>query len=122
MSLCIVGIACLAALAAAPPARIGDEVKKEGLQGTWEVKEVVADSVALLAPEQVRVMTVSERFREYAAQVEKTLKDGGFRSQGDYRPDKIGAKVREAQLEKVPYMLVIGEKEQTAGTVAVPES
>jgi threonyl-tRNA synthetase len=72
-----------------------------------------------LAPEQVRVLTVSDRFREYAGKVEAALKEKGFRVQGDYRPDKIGAKVREAQLEKVPYMLVIGEKEQTAGTVAV---
>ncbi len=72
-----------------------------------------------LAPEQVRVMTVSDRFREYGEKVEQTLKERGFRVHGDYRPDKIGAKVREAQLDKVPYMLVIGEKEQTAGTVAV---
>jgi threonyl-tRNA synthetase len=72
-----------------------------------------------LAPEQVRVLTVSDKFRDYAAKVEATLKDKGFRVHGDYRPDKIGAKVREAQLDKVPYMLVIGEKEQTAGTVAV---
>jgi threonyl-tRNA synthetase len=72
-----------------------------------------------LAPEQVRVLTVSDRFREYGEKVEKSLKDRGFRVHGDYRPDKIGAKVREAQLDKVPYMLVIGEKEQLAGTVAV---
>ena len=43
----------------------------------------------------------------------------GFRVHGDYRPEKIGFKIREAQLEKIPYMLVIGDKEQTAGTVAV---
>ena len=43
----------------------------------------------------------------------------GYRATGDYRPEKIGFKIREAQLEKVPYMLVIGDKEQTAGTVAV---
>jgi threonyl-tRNA synthetase len=72
-----------------------------------------------LAPEQVRVLTVSDRFLEYAKKVQGTLKDRGIRIVGDYRPDKIGAKVREAQLDKVPYMLVIGEKEQTAGTVAV---
>ena len=72
-----------------------------------------------LAPEQVRVLTVSDRFREYGEKIERLLKDKGFRVHGDYRPDKIGAKVREAQLDKVPYMLVIGEKEQTAGTVAV---
>ena len=47
-----------------------------------------------LAPEQVRVLTVSDRFREYAEKVEKSLKDRGFRVHGDYRPDKIGAKVQ----------------------------
>jgi threonyl-tRNA synthetase len=72
-----------------------------------------------LAPEQVRVLTVSDKFKAYAEGVERQLKEAGFRVHGDYRPDKIGAKIREAQLEKVPYMLVIGEKEQTAGTVAV---
>jgi threonyl-tRNA synthetase len=72
-----------------------------------------------LAPEQVRVMTVSDKFSEYGAQVERQLRDRGLRVQGDYRPDKIGAKIREAQLDKIPYMLVIGEKEQTAGSVAV---
>ncbi|MBI1832012.1 MAG: threonine--tRNA ligase [Planctomycetes bacterium] len=72
-----------------------------------------------LAPEQVRVITVSDKFRDYGAQVERQLRDRGFRVHGDYRPDKMGAKIREAQLEKVPYMLVVGEKEQSAGTVAI---
>lgn len=72
-----------------------------------------------LAPEQVRVLTVSEKFTEYAQKVEKELKDKGFRAAGDYRPEKIGFKIREAQLDKVPYMLVIGDKEQSAGSVAV---
>lgn len=72
-----------------------------------------------LAPEQVRVMTVSEKFAEYGRKVEAELRAQGFRAQGDFRPEKIGFKIREAQLEKVPYMLVIGDKEQTAGTVAV---
>jgi threonyl-tRNA synthetase len=72
-----------------------------------------------LAPEQVRVLTVSEKFREYAEKVEHQLKAKGLRVNGDYRSDKIGAKIREAQLEKIPYMLVVGEKEQSAGTVAV---
>lgn len=72
-----------------------------------------------LAPEQVRVVTVSDKFREYGEKVEKQLRDRGFRATGDYRPDKIGAKIREAQLEKIPYMLVVGEKEQAAGSVAV---
>jgi threonyl-tRNA synthetase len=72
-----------------------------------------------LAPEQIRVMTVSERFNDYARGVESTLGARAFRVRGDYRAEKIGFKIREAQLEKVPYMLVIGEKEQTAGNVAV---
>jgi threonyl-tRNA synthetase len=72
-----------------------------------------------LAPEQARVMPVSERFAEYGQRVEAELRGQGFRVTGDYRPEKIGYKIREAQLEKIPYMLVVGEKEQTAGTVAV---
>jgi threonyl-tRNA synthetase len=72
-----------------------------------------------LAPEQVRVLTVSEKFNDYGRRVESELKAGGFRAGGDYRPEKIGFKIREAQLEKIPYMLVVGDKEQSAGTVAV---
>ena len=72
-----------------------------------------------LAPEQVRVLTVSEKFNDYARKVETELKNHGFRAAGDYRAEKIGFKIREAQLEKIPYMLVVGGKEQTAGTVAV---
>ncbi len=72
-----------------------------------------------LAPEQARVMPVSERFREYGERVENELRSHGFRVSGDYRPEKIGYKIREAQLEKIPYMLVVGEKEQSAGTVSV---
>jgi threonyl-tRNA synthetase len=74
-----------------------------------------------LAPEQVRVLPVSERFTDYGKQVEARLKQAGFRADGDWRPEKIGYKIREAQLEKVPYMLVVGEKEVSAGTVAVRE-
>jgi threonyl-tRNA synthetase len=72
-----------------------------------------------LAPEQVRVLTISERFNPYAQQVESQLRGHGFRVTGDYRSEKVGAKIREAQLDKIPYMLVVGEKEQAAGTVAV---
>jgi threonyl-tRNA synthetase len=72
-----------------------------------------------LAPEQVRVMPVSDKFSEYGRKVEAQLLARGFRVRGDYRPEKIGYKIREAELEKVPYMLVVGEKEQSGGTVAV---
>ncbi len=72
-----------------------------------------------LAPEQVRVLPISEKSTEYGKQLEAELRAAGFRVTGDYRPEKIGAKIREAQLEKIPYMLVVGEKEQAAGTVSV---
>jgi threonyl-tRNA synthetase len=72
-----------------------------------------------LAPEQARVLPVSEKFTEYGKKVEAALRAAGFRVAGDYRPEKVGYKVREAQLEKIPYMLVVGDKEQSAGTVAV---
>jgi threonyl-tRNA synthetase len=72
-----------------------------------------------LAPEQVRMMPVSEKYSAYGRKVEAELKTRGYRVTGDYRPEKIGYKIREAQLEKIPYMLVVGEKEQSAGTVAV---
>ena len=72
-----------------------------------------------LAPEQARVMPISERFSEYGQRIENELRSHGFRVTGDYRPEKISYKIREAQLEKIPYMLVVGEKEQTAGTVSV---
>lgn len=72
-----------------------------------------------LAPEQVRICPVSEKFTDYGRKVETELRAKGFRVHGDYRPEKIGYKIREAQLEKIPYMLVVGDKEQSAGTVAV---
>jgi threonyl-tRNA synthetase len=72
-----------------------------------------------LAPEQVRVCPVSERFSEYGQKVEAELRAAGFRVSGDYRPEKVNYKIREASVEKVPYMAVVGEKEQSAGTVSV---
>jgi threonyl-tRNA synthetase len=72
-----------------------------------------------LAPEQVRIIPVSERFAEYGRKVEAELRAASFRVRGDYDSETMKAKIREAQLEKIPYMLVVGEKEQSAGTVAV---
>src|SRR5262249_33180325 len=72
-----------------------------------------------LAPEQARVLPITDKYAEYGKKVEAELRGAGFRATGDYRPEKVGYKIREAQLEKVPYMLVVGEKEQAAGTVAV---
>jgi threonyl-tRNA synthetase len=72
-----------------------------------------------LAPEQVRVLTVSEKSEAYGREVEQRLSAASLRAAGDYRGAKLGAKVREAQLELIPYMFVVGEKDAAAGTVTV---
>jgi len=72
-----------------------------------------------LAPEQARVLVVSQKFEDYGRQVEAKLKAAGLRATGDYRPEKIGAKIRDARLELVPYMLVVGGREADEGTVAL---
>ena len=72
-----------------------------------------------LAPVQVKLLTMTDRNRAYAEEIQRQLEDKGFRTELDERNEKIGYKIREAQLEKVPYMLVLGDKEQEAGEVAV---
>ena len=71
-----------------------------------------------LAPEQVRVLPISEKFNDYAARVVADLKASGLRAETDARAEKIGAKIRNAQLEKIPVMLVVGAKEAEEGTVS----
>lgn len=72
-----------------------------------------------LAPVQIRVIPVSDNFNEYAKNVARILKDNGFRVEEDYRSETVGYKIREAQLQKIPYMVIVGEKEQKENTVAV---
>lgn len=72
-----------------------------------------------LAPVQVKLLTVTDRARDYAVKLYQQLQAVGIRVELDDRNEKIGYKIREAQLEKVPYMLVLGDKEVEAGTVAV---
>ena len=72
-----------------------------------------------MAPEQARIMTITERTNDYAWEVKKQLEALGIRVEVDDRNEKIGKKIREAQLEKVPYMLVVGDKEAETGDVAV---
>ncbi|MDY3724066.1 MAG: threonine--tRNA ligase [Candidatus Borkfalkiaceae bacterium] len=72
-----------------------------------------------LSPVQVRVMNVSEKSEAYAEQVYQKLFDAGLRPEKDVRSEKIGKKIRDAQLERIPYMLVVGEQEAESGEVAV---
>ena len=72
-----------------------------------------------MAPEQVRVLPIGVEHEEYAKSVRERLEAAGIRTEVDARNEKIGYKIRQAQLEKVPYMLVVGEKEAAEGKVAV---
>ncbi|MFR5865822.1 MAG: aminoacyl--tRNA ligase-related protein [Acutalibacteraceae bacterium] len=72
-----------------------------------------------LAPEQARVILISDDRKPYAEEVLRTLKDAGLRASLDDRNEKLGFKIREAQLEKLPYMLIVGGKEAENGTVGV---
>lgn len=72
-----------------------------------------------LAPEQVRILPISERHHEKARKIYQQLFDAGMRVEIDERSEKIGYKIREAQLQKIPYMLIIGDKEAESGTVSV---
>lgn len=72
-----------------------------------------------IAPVQVKVMSLTDRTAEKAKELADSLKKCGVRAEADVRNEKIGFKIREAQLEKIPYMLVIGDKEAESGTVSV---
>lgn len=74
-----------------------------------------------LAPVQVAVLPITDRINEYAGSIAAELRDAGFRVEANLRSDKIGAKIRDAQLQKVPYMLVLGDKEIEEQKVAVRE-
>jgi len=72
-----------------------------------------------LAPEQARVIPITSDHNEYGEQVTQKLKDAGVRVSGDYSSDRMNAKIRAAQLMKIPYMLVMGDSEIENGTVAL---
>mgnify|MGYP005843082829 CR=1 FL=1 len=72
-----------------------------------------------LAPEQVAIIPVSEKFNAYAEQVCQTLVDSSIRGFVDHRDEKMGKKIREAELRKIPYMLIVGEKEQAENSVSI---
>jgi threonyl-tRNA synthetase len=74
-----------------------------------------------LAPVQVKILPISDKFMDYAKKVEKELDALDIRVELDSRAEKIGYKIREAQMEKIPYMLIVGEKEAESDTVSVRE-
>ncbi len=72
-----------------------------------------------LAPVQAKILTVSDKYRDYGMEVLQKCREAGIRAEIDLRDEKLGYRIREAQREKVPFMLIIGEKEQSAGTLSV---
>ncbi len=72
-----------------------------------------------LAPTQVKILPISDKYQDYAAQVMQSLKSMDIRAEIDDRQEKIGKKIRDTELEKIPYMLIVGEKEQEEGLVSV---
>ncbi len=72
-----------------------------------------------LAPSQVRIIPIADRHIEYAKRVEKAFRDLNLRVETDARPEKVGYKIREAQLEKVPYMIIVGDKEVSEEKISV---
>ena len=72
-----------------------------------------------LSPVQCRIMPITDRCNDYAEEIKAKLDTAGIRCETDLRNEKIGYKIREAQLQKIPYMLVVGDKEKEAGTVSV---
>ncbi|MBQ8591419.1 MAG: threonine--tRNA ligase [Lachnospiraceae bacterium] len=85
----------------------------------WLIEKYAGKFPTWLCPEQVRVLPISEKYADYAAKVDKELKANGILSTIDNRSEKIGYKIRETRLQKVPYMLVVGQKEEEDNLVSV---
>lgn len=85
----------------------------------WLIEHYAGKFPTWLCPEQVRVLPISEKYEEYANKVCEELKKNDIDATVDGRSEKIGFKIREARLDKLPYMLVVGQQEEADGTVAV---
>lgn len=85
----------------------------------WLIEHYAGKFPTWLCPEQVRILPISEKYADYAEEVRKELAKNDVDVTVDTRSEKIGYKIREARLEKIPYMLVVGQKEAEDGTVSV---
>ena len=85
----------------------------------WLIEKYAGLFPTWLCPEQVRVLPISEKYADYAEKVNSELKANGIRTSVDNRSEKIGYKIREARLQKVPYLLVVGAKEEEENVVSV---
>ena len=85
----------------------------------WLIEKYAGKFPTWLCPEQVRVLPISDKYEAYANEVLKELKANGIDATVDNRSEKIGFKIREARLDKLPYMLVVGQQEEADHTVSV---
>ncbi|MBQ9387587.1 MAG: threonine--tRNA ligase [Lachnospiraceae bacterium] len=85
----------------------------------WLIEHYEGKFPTWLCPEQVRILPISDKFADYAADVAKKLKAAGIRATVDERSEKLGFKIREARMDRLPYWLIVGEKEAENGTVSV---
>ena len=85
----------------------------------WLIEKYEGKFPTWLCPEQVRILPISEKYEEYAEKVKAELKKNGVLAESDNRSEKIGFKIREARLAKLPYMLVVGQQEEADGSVSV---
>lgn len=85
----------------------------------WLIEKYAGKFPTWLCPEQVRVLPISEKYEAYAARVLKALRERDIDAETDNRSEKIGFKIREARLARVPYMLVVGQQEEEEGLVSV---
>ena len=85
----------------------------------WLIEKYAGKFPTWLCPEQVRVLPISDKYESYAGEVAKELKKNGVFCSVDNRSEKIGYKIRETRLDKIPYMLVVGAKEEEENTVSV---
>jgi len=83
------------------------------------IEHFAGDFPVWLAPEQARILPVSEKATDYAQKIVSEMKSKGIRATADLSPEKLGAKIRLAQLEKVPYMIVVGPKEEASGQLSI---
>ena len=85
----------------------------------WLIEKYAGKFPTWLCPEQVRVLPISDKYNDYAGKVLSELKKNGIDAAVDGRSEKIGFKIRAARLDKLPYMLVVGQQEEADGTVSV---
>ncbi|MGN0157466.1 MAG: His/Gly/Thr/Pro-type tRNA ligase C-terminal domain-containing protein, partial [Lachnospiraceae bacterium] len=85
----------------------------------WLIEKYAGKFPTWLCPEQVRVLPISEKYSEYAENVRKELAKNGVDVTVDNRSEKIGYKIREARMDRLPYMLVVGQQEEENGLVSV---